>query len=230
MHSAAGELPLVSAATASHEDAFAPPHIGDNYLKGVMLDQYNTANRQVLAMAAEIDHLGDAIRAAVRGQRMQEALASNRQRNLRQVDMEAIMEKRDAALTHVILVDPKVAAKFDAFHDTAHPAYRAPGSMDTPASRRHVDDQHRQSDAVEAQIQTLLTQYVHVQGEMEAALAQHDIQSMERLQSDIDELDGQLQTLDARRGAAFVEISLWNAHVRHLVKQFRDEQQRGHEE
>ncbi|KAF0718137.1 Aste57867_1875 [Aphanomyces stellatus] len=199
------------------------PHVGENYLKGAVLESYNTRNDAAMKLENDIRKLASEVKFKVNSQSMQDALAANKQRNALQQQLERLLSERDEAVARVILYDPATLAKYTAAHDPASPSYKQP--VNIPAIvQRFVPMKHGQCAKCEAKIQALQKQRVRVQKQIDDALAQHDIQGMEKLQGDIDALDVQMLELDAQRGAEFVEISLFSERVRLLVKQFREEQ------
>ncbi|KAH9117918.1 hypothetical protein LEN26_012335 [Aphanomyces euteiches] len=200
------------------------PYVADNYLKGVMLDNYNATNQDVMRLDSEIRKLAEQVRAQVSSQSMQNALDANKKRNMLQQELEIVMQRRDESLAQAILYDPAILAKYDATHDPAQPGYKAPVNIPNIV-QRFVPFKHGQCAKMEQKLVGLQKQWRQVQRKIDVAVAQHDIQGMESLQLEMDQLEKQMMAEDAKRGAEFVEISVFSERVRQLVAQYRAEQQ-----
>ncbi|RHX99295.1 hypothetical protein DYB25_011523 [Aphanomyces astaci] len=180
------------------------PHVGDNYLKGVMLDNYNKSNN-------EADRLDKAIRKL------------EKERSELQRLLEGVFQHRDEAVAQVIVYDPPVLASYDAAQDPSHPSFKR--TVTSALTLRVVSLKHGMCAKVELKIQAQLSQWVHIQNQMDAAVATHDLAAAEALQDKLEPLEAEMCKLDAERAKHFVEIATLTERVRTLVQQYRDNNQ-----
>ncbi|RHY03606.1 hypothetical protein DYB36_012548, partial [Aphanomyces astaci] len=180
------------------------PHVGDNYLKGVMLDNYNKSNN-------EADRLDKAIRKL------------EKERSELQRLLEGVFQHRDEAVAQVIVYDPPVLASYDAAQDPSHPSFKR--TVTSALTLRVVSLKHGMCAKVELKIQAQLSQWVHIQNQMDAAVATHDLTAAEALQDKLEPLEAEMCKLDAERAKHFVEIATLTERVRTLVQQYRDNNQ-----
>ncbi|RHZ20585.1 hypothetical protein DYB37_002280 [Aphanomyces astaci] len=204
------------------------PHVGDNYLKGVMLDNYNKSNN-------EADRLDKAIRKLekevpkpmnpenVSSRSMQMALQAVNQRSELQRLLEGVFQHRDEAVAQVIVYDPPVLASYDAAQDPSHPSFKR--TVTSALTLRVVSLKHGMCAKVELKIQAQLSQWVHIQNQMDAAVATHDLAAAEALQDKLEPLEAEMCKLDAERAKHFVEIATLTERVRTMVQQYRDNNQ-----
>ncbi|ETV92492.1 hypothetical protein, variant 3 [Aphanomyces invadans] len=197
------------------------PHVRDNYLKGVMLDNYNKFNDQADQLDKAIRKLEVEARMNVSSASMSVALSAVNRRSELQRALEDVFRQRDEAVAQVIVYDPPVLAQYDAAQDPANPLYKAPVHNPTIA-QRFVPLKHGMCAKIELKIQGLLTQWVRLQDQMVAALSDHDVPAMERLQEEIETLESQMCLQDTQRAAQFVEISAFSDRVRQLITHYRE--------
>ncbi|RHY34909.1 hypothetical protein DYB32_000586 [Aphanomyces invadans] len=197
------------------------PHVRDNYLKGVMLDNYNKFNDQADQLDKAIRKLEVEARMNVSSASMSVALSAVNRRSELQRALEDVFRQRDEAVAQVIVYDPPVLAQYDAAQDPANPLYKAPVHNPTIA-QRFVPLKHGMCAKIELKIQGLLTQWVRLQDQMVAALSDHDVPAMERLQEEIESLESQMCLQDTQRAAQFVEISAFSDRVRQFITHYRE--------